>query len=177
MKLHQKAQAIASVPVTFSISGPVPTQEHIDSRLDELSPVVQGLRHSGYVMAGLLVISVMAFMYFLTAVPAQGWPDVLAGLLPTLGVVIYSAWVLGISDKLLGSFQKEAEQLAKLEPAYFPRMLELCLASPEGAAYRAAVLEQGREFTYAEYHMLRIWSAEVDAREVRAALYGEVVEG
>lgn len=167
----QKARAYASVPLEFSISGPVPSKEAIESRLAELLPSVKSMQKCGWLSTLLLVGASFAFMFFLVAEATL--PVRLICLIPTLGAVVYGAVLTGIFDGLMRRLDKERIALLPVEPIYFQRLLELCHGSPEAMEYRAQVLEQGREFVRAEYKMLRKWAAAADERDVREALYGE----
>lgn len=96
----------------------------------------------------------------------------LTGLL----MAIHSNWRLeavavalcfGIAYLFLGlSFEHTDLPSALCRP-----MLELCNETPEGVAYRAAVIQQGRQFICAEYSAMRRWAQKAECKK----LYGVAV--
>lgn len=175
MKLHAHTQAIASVPLEFSISGQAPTQEHIEARVAELAPRVRNMQILGYLYGYLLVITGIGSMFALaSSYPLWVAVITLSVLLPSVAL---SAVCLGVCDSLHRRMEKELSLLKTLDAACYPRMMEMCQASPEAVGYRAQVLAQGREFVVAEYRMLRTWSDTVDARHLKEALYGDSLKG
>lgn len=88
-----------------------------------------------------------------------------------LGIMVYLSEVLEKNNTVLCDLNKEADHLEPLPPHHCKSMLELCLATSEGKAYREAVLAQNRQFVLAEKMMLERWNSGVAAREECAKLY------
>ena len=61
--------------------------------------------------------------------------------------------------------------LRDLSDGWCKDLYELCMSTPEGQDYRAAVLEQGRKFTNAEHEAMKIWADGRAHREACHALY------
>lgn len=58
-----------------------------------------------------------------------------------------------------------------IDPDNCEKMLKYCEATPEGVAYRTAVLTQGRKFVYGDFCAMRTWAEEADTRAACKKLY------